>query len=163
MRTCLSLGWDEAAGTARVDIVQEGPDGVVPAEREIVLHLLSADVEGATVDGRPVEVREREADGFTLGAGVDVHLGTVRPGEGVSVALTGVSVRTPGVAQEAFRLIEAAQIDYLVKDRAWVAVRAGATGTALLSALRAAGIPEDVIAAVSEAAKIGRASCRERV
>ena len=79
-----------------------------------------------------------------------MYLGTVRPGEGVSVALTGVSVRTPGVAQEAFRLIEAAQIDYLVKDRAWVAVRAGATGTALLSALRAAGIPEDVIAAVSE-------------
>ena len=150
VRTRLSLGWDEAAGTARVDIVQEGPDGVVPSEREIVLHLLSADVEGATLDGRPVEVREREADGFTLGAGVDVHLGTVRPGEGVSVALTGVSVRTPGVAQEAFRLIEAAQIDYLVKDRAWVAVRAGATGTALLSALRAAGIPEDVIAAVSE-------------
>ena len=97
-------------------------------------------------------MREREADGFTLGAGVDVPLGTVRPTEGVSVELEGVSVRTPAVAQEVFRLLEPAEIDYLVKDRAWVAVEAGATGTALLSAMRAAGVPEDVIAAVSEVA-----------
>ncbi|MGK2348425.1 TIM-barrel domain-containing protein [Actinomyces sp. W5033] len=150
VRTRVRLSWDAAAGTARVELSQEGPEGVAPVEREVVLHLLSTAVGRATVVGRPAEVREREADGFTLGAGVDVPLGTVRPAEGVRVELEGVSVRTPAVAQEVFRLLEPAEIDYLVKDRAWVAVEAGATGTTLLSAMRAAGVPEDVIAAVSE-------------
>ncbi|QPL05968.1 MULTISPECIES: TIM-barrel domain-containing protein [Actinomyces] len=150
VRTRITLTWDGAAGTARVALSQEGPQGVVPAEREVVLHLLSTAVGWASVDGRPAEVREREADGFTLGAGVDIPLGTVRPSEGVSVELGGVSERTPDVSQEIFGLLEPAQIDYVIKDRAWGAVMSGATGTTLLSAMRAVGVPQDLVDAVAE-------------
>ncbi|MDU0348591.1 TIM-barrel domain-containing protein [Actinomyces sp. MRS3W] len=151
VRTRFALAWDEAAGTARVEITQTGPDGVVPAEREITVHLLSVG-EGVTarLGGEAVPVTTRAADGFTLGGGLDVALGTVRPSTGVTLTLAGVCTRPPAAADEIFRILEPAQMSYPAKDQAWAVVCSGATGGALLGGLRAVGLPEEVLAAVSE-------------
>ena len=162
VRTRFSLAWDDEAGAASLEISQEGADGVVPAEREVALHVLSvggtgdgaeAAVSGAGSTGDRARVSRREADGFTLGKGLDVSLGTVRLGDGpVRVDLTGVRTRTPALRDEAFRILEPVEVEYLAKDRAWEAISSGLRGGALLGALRACGLPDEVLAAVAEIA-----------
>ncbi|WP_172192506.1 TIM-barrel domain-containing protein [Actinomyces faecalis] len=153
VRTRFTLTWDEEAATARLEVTQEGADGVAPAERELTLHLLSTGGQvSASVAGRPVEVTEREADGFTLGGGLDVHVGTVRPGEDVVIELSGVTTEPPSLADEVFTILEPAELEYQVKDRAWQVVTSGARGGALLSGLRAVGLPEEILTAVAEIA-----------
>ena len=109
VRTRFALAWDEAGGaedgaggraggTARLTIEQTGPDGVVPAEREITVHLLCVDDASLRVGrvgagGREPVVTARAADGFALGPGVDIALGAVRPADGVELTLTGVRTR----------------------------------------------------------------------
>ncbi|MBE6481891.1 MAG: alpha-glucosidase [Actinomyces ruminicola] len=153
VRTRFTLTWDEASGSARLEISQEGPHGVVPAERELTVHLLS--VGGrvtARVNGAEAPVSVREADGFTLGGGLDVALGAVRPADRVVLELSGVSTQPPALADEVFRILEPAQMSYPAKDRAWAVVCSGATGGALIGGLRAVGVPEELLAAVSEVA-----------
>ena len=153
VRTRFALTWDEEAATARLEVTQEGADSVAPAERELTLHLLSVGGQvSASVAGRPVEVTEREADGFTLAGGLDVHVGTVRPGEGVVVELAGVRTEPASLAGEVFAILEPAELEYQVKDRAWQIVTSGARGGALLSGLRAVGLPEEILTAVAEVA-----------
>ena len=165
VRTRFSLVWDECSATARLAIAQEGPDGVVPAEREVTVRLLSAGGEGlrarvsgagraGEVGGAPREpvVTRREADGFALGAGTDIALGAVRPADGVELALTGVRTGPPSPADEIFSILEPVRIDYDAKDAAWRVVASGARGGELLGGLRAAGLPDDVLAAVAEVA-----------
>ena len=170
VRTRFALAWDEAGGacdgaggraggTARLTIEQTGPDGVVPAEREITVHLLCVD--GASLrasrvgidsgaGGREPAVTARAADGFALGPGVDIALGAVRPADGVELVLTGVRTRPPSLKEEALPILEAAQIAYSAKDRAWGVIASGATGGALLGGLRAAGLPDEILAAFAE-------------
>ncbi len=235
VRTRFALAWDEAGGaedgaggraggTARLTIEQTGPDGVVPAEREITVHLLCVDDaslrvgrigigSGAMTDntgvaggvrsgagggtgigggtgasnvdkrsgadggragigggagsgasggaetggrtgsgarGREPVVTARAADGFALGPGVDIALGTVRPADGVELTLTDVRTRPPSLKEEALPILEAAQIAYSAKDRAWGVIASGATGGALLGGLRAAGLPDEILAAFAE-------------
>ncbi|MBM6980199.1 MAG: alpha-glucosidase [Actinomyces succiniciruminis] len=153
VRTRFTLTWDEAAGSARLAITQDGPDGVVPEEREITVHLLSAGGQAtARVNGTDTPVKERPADGFTLGGGLDVSLGTVCPADGVVLELSGVSTKPPSLADEVFRILEPAQMSYPAKDRAWGVVSSGATGGALIGGLRAAGLSEQLLAAISEVA-----------
>ena len=165
VRTRFSLVWDERSATARLAIVQEGPDGVVPAEREVTVRLLSAGGEGlrarvsgagraGDVGGAPREpvVTRREADGFALGAGTDIALGAVHPADGVELALTGVRTDPPSPADEIFSILEPVRIDYDAKDAAWRVVASGTRGGELLGGLRAAGLPDDVLAAVAEVA-----------
>ena len=167
VRTRFSLAWDEQDATARLTIVQEGPDGVVPAEREVTVRLLAAggdelraswsrlgieaDAAGGTDKLRqePV-VAHREADAFTLGAGTDIALGAIRPADGGELVLTGVRTSPPPLADEVFSILEPVQIAYEAKDAAWKVVASGARGGALLGGLRAAGLPDDVLAAIAE-------------
>lgn len=165
-RTRVRLRWDEASGTARVTICQEGAQAVVPAQREVTLRLLSvsgqaqARVWGAGALGpqgqeegsRPVAVVERAADGFTLGAGIDVALGPVRPELGVEVEVSGLRTTPAPLEAEAFTILEAARCDYLVKDRAWQVLTSGLRGAQLLGGLRAVGLPESLLAALAEVA-----------
>ncbi|WP_338063813.1 hypothetical protein [Actinomyces ruminis] len=104
------------------------------------------------MNGTEAPVSVREADGFTLGGGMDVSLGTVRPADRVVLELSGVSTQPPALADEVFRMLEPAQMSYVAKDRAWGVVSSGATGGELIGGLRAAGLPEDLLAAVSEVA-----------
>ena len=97
-------------------------------------------------------ITRREADGFTLGAGTDVALGVVRPADGVELALTGVRTAPPSPAEEVLSILEPVRIAYGAKDAAWRVVTSGARGGALLGGLRAAGLPDDVLAAVAEIA-----------
>ena len=97
-------------------------------------------------------VTRREADGFALGAGTDIALGAVRPADGVELALTGVRTGPPSPADEIFSILEPVRIDYDAKDAAWRVVASGARGGELLGGLRAAGLPDDVLAAVAEVA-----------
>ena len=226
VRTRFALAWDEAdgacdgaGGTARLSIEQTGPDGVVPAEREITVHLLCVDGAslragrvgagggamtgntggageirsgagagggtgsgnvgdrsgtdggvgigggagsgasdgaetgggaGSGAHGREPVVTARAADGFALGPGVDIALGAVRPADGVELVLTGVRTRPPSLKEEALPILEAAQIAYSAKDRAWGVIASGATGGALLGGLRAAGLPDEILAAFAE-------------
>ena len=229
VRTRFALAWDEAGGacdgaggraggTARLTIEQTGPDGVVPAEREITVHLLCVDDAslragrvgigsgamtgntgvadgvrsgagggtgtgggtgasnvgnrsgadgggdgsgvrggaetggrtGSGARGREPVVTARAADGFALGPGVDIALGAVRPADGVELVLTGVRTRPPSLKEEALPILEAAQIAYSAKDRAWGVIASGATGGALLGGLRAAGLPDEILAAFAE-------------
>ena len=222
VRTRFALAWDEAGGaggraggTARLTIEQTGPDGVVPAEREITVHLLCVDGAslragrvgavagniggagevrsgagagggtgsgnvgdrsgtdggigigggagsrasdgaetgggaGSGAHGREPVVTARAADGFALGPGVDIALGAVRPADGVELTLTGVRTRPPSLKEEALPILEAAQIAYSAKDRAWGVIASGATGGALLGGLRAAGLPDEILAAFAE-------------
>lgn len=154
VRTRFSLAWDEDAGSARLEITQEGPRGVVPEAREITVRLLSVGGDArASLDGRPVEVGVRPADGLTLGGGLDVALGEVSLADGgATLSLEGVRTEPPGLADEVFSILEPVEIDYMVKDRAWEVVRSGATGGALLGGLRAVGVPDAVLAAIAEVA-----------
>lgn len=165
VRTRFSLSWDERAATARLTIVQEGPDGIVPAEREVTIRLLSAggarlraSSSGARGARREPVVARREADGFTLGAGTDIALGTVRPAEGVELLLAGVRTEPPSTADEILSILEPVRIAYETKDAAWRVVASGARGGALLGGLRAAGLPDDVLAAVTEVAEAPEAA-----
>ena len=165
VRTRFSLSWDERAATARLTIVQEGPDGIVPAEREVTIRLLSAggarlraSSSGARGAQREPVVARREADGFTLGAGTDIALGTVRPAEGVELLLAGVRTEPPSTADEILSILEPVRIAYETKDAAWRVVASGARGGALLGGLRAAGLPDDVLAAVTEVAEAPEAA-----
>ena len=162
VRTRFSLTWDEQDATARLTIVQEGPDGVVPAEREVTVRLLSAGGDelhaswsgsgtASDAEQEPV-VAHREADAFTLGAGTDIALGAIRPADGGELVLTGVRTSPPPPADEVFSILEPVQIAYEAKDAAWKVVASGARGGELLGGLRAAGIPDDVLAAVAEVA-----------
>ena len=58
----------------------------------------------------------------------------------------------PPLADEVFSILEPVQIAYEAKDAAWKVVASGARGGELLGGLRAAGIPDDVLAAVAEVA-----------
>ena len=160
VRTRFSLAWDEQDATARLTIVQEGPNGVVPAEREVTVRLLSAGGDelhaswsgsgtAGDAEQEPV-VAHREADAFTLGAGTDIALGAIRPADGGELVLTGVRTSPPPLADEVFSILEPVQIAYEAKDAAWKVVASGARGGALLGGLRAAGLPDDVLAAIAE-------------
>lgn len=105
---------------------------------------------GSGAGGREPVVTARAADGFALGPGVDIALGAVRPADGVELVLTGVRTRPPSLKEEALPILEAAQIAYSAKDRAWEAIASGATGGALLGGLRAAGLPDEILAAFAE-------------
>lgn len=165
VRTRVELDWDEPAGQAVLTLTEEGAHGVVPAERDLTVHLLAVAGRGvsddalagvrATVDGRPVEVRERQADGYTLGGGLDVVVGSLSADQrraGVRIELTGVRTAPPCLADEVFTILEPAEIAYPVKDAAWAIVETGLTGPALLSGLRAVGVPDALLAAVAEVA-----------
>ena len=71
---------------------------------------------------------------------------------GLTVEVSGVLERGADLRGEVFELLDAAQIDYAVKDMAWAAVEAGLKGVELLGALRAAGVPEGLLGAVAEVA-----------
>ena len=58
----------------------------------------------------------------------------------------------PSPADEIFSILEPVRIDYDAKDAAWRVVTSGARGGELLGGLRAAGLPDDVLAAVAEVA-----------
>ena len=158
----VSLNVQGQDATARLTIVQEGPNGVVPAEREVTVRLLSAGGDelraswsGSRAAGDAVQepvVAHREADAFTLGAGTDIALGAIRPADGGELVLTGVRTSPPPLADEVFSILEPVQIAYEAKDAAWKVVASGARGGELLGGLRAAGIPDDVLAAVAEVA-----------
>ena len=105
---------------------------------------------GSGAGGREPVVTARAADGFALGPGVDIALGAVRPADGVELVLTGVRTRPPSLKEEALPILEAAQIAYSAKDRAWGVIASGATGGALLGGLRAAGLPDEILAAFAE-------------
>ena len=62
----------------------------------------------------------------------------------------GLAVRQAPWQEEVLALLEEARIDYIVKDAAWAAVGSGLTGAALLASLRAAGLGEDLLGAVTE-------------
>ena len=49
-----------------------------------------------------------------------------------------------------FSILEPVQIAYEAKDAAWKVVASGARGGELLGGLRAAGLPDDVLAAIAE-------------
>ncbi|MDO4901343.1 TIM-barrel domain-containing protein [Actinomyces sp.] len=153
VRTRFTLTWDESAGSARLTITREGPDGVVPAERELTVHLLSVggDVT-AHLGGSEVPVTVRKADGFTLGGGLDICLGAVRPADGITLTLAGASTQPPALADEVFRILEPAQMSYPAKDRAWEVVSSDMTGGSLIGGLHAVGVPEGILAAVAEIA-----------
>ena len=141
------------------------PDGVVPAEREVTVRLLSAggarlraNSSGAGGAQREPVIARREADGFALGAGTDIALGTVRPADGVELSLAGVRTEPPSTADEILSILEPVRIAYETKDAVWRVVASGARGGALLGGLRAAGLPDDVLAAVTEVAETPEAA-----
>ena len=154
VRTRFTLTWDEEAATARLSVRQDGADDIAPPEREVRVRLLSVAGERAraTWNGGPVDLTARPADGFNLGAGLDADLGAVRLSQGGVLELTGVRTAPPSMTTQVFEILEPVEIDYETKDRAWAVVASGARGGALLSGLRAVGIPEEVLAAVAEVA-----------
>ena len=108
--------------------------------------------DGADEARREPVVTRRKADGLTLGAGTDIALGAVRPADGVELALTGVRTGPPAPADEILSILEPVRIAYDAKDAAWRVVASGARGGELLGGLRAAGLPDDVLATVAEVA-----------
>ena len=149
-----------AAGVGSLGIIDDDDVDVTNLQRQ-VLHTMPdvglAKVESArraVKDLNPdVEVvAHREADAFTLGAGTDIALGAIRPADGGELVLTGVRTSPPPLADEVFSILEPVQIAYEAKDAAWKVVASGARGGELLGGLRAAGIPDDVLAAVAEVA-----------
>lgn len=158
VRTRVEWSWDEVAGTASLRLAQEGADGVAPERREVTVHVLSvagtgrlprAELVAGGATSAP-ELTERAADGFTLGAGLDIALGELDLREGAELRLAGVRTAPPALADEVFQILEPAQLPYLTKDRVWGAVESGASGTEVLAAVTALGLPEDLVAAVAE-------------
>ncbi|WP_454931915.1 TIM-barrel domain-containing protein [Actinomyces oricola] len=158
--TRLTTTWS-ACGVS-LHILQRGADSVAPQRRRLTIELLGVRAtEGqvrVSLDGRPCgarAVRPRAADGFTLGPGLSVEVGQVEAAAlraGLTVEVSGVLERGADLRGEVFELLDAAQIDYAVKDMAWAAVEAGLKGVELLGALRAAGVPEGLLGAVAEVA-----------
>ena len=130
----------------------------MPSRRRLRLEILGVSAPGAAqvrLDGRPLDVptAARQADGTTLGGGLSVDLGVVDATarrRGTTVEVGGLAVRQAPWQEEVLALLEEARIDYIVKDAAWAAVGSGLTGAALLASLRAAGLGEGLLGAVTE-------------
>ena len=83
---------------------------------------------------------------------------TLRPADGVELSLAGVRTEPPSTADEILSILEPVRIAYETKDAAWRVVASGARGGVLLGGLRAAGLPDDVLAAVTEVAETPEAT-----
>ena len=155
-RTTLTASW--SAEGVRLSVREQGAEGVVPSRRRLRLEILGVSAPGAAqvrLDGRPLDVptAARQADGTTLGGGLSVDLGVVDATarrRGTTVEVGGLAVRQAPWQEEVLALLEEARIEYAVKDTAWAAVGSGLTGAALLASLRAAGLGEGLLGAVTE-------------
>lgn len=155
-RTTLTASW--SAEGVRLSVREQGAEGVVPSRRRLRLEILGVSAPGAAqvrLDGRPLDVptAARQADGTTLGGGLSVDLGVVDATarrRGTTVEVGGLVVRQAPWQEEVLALLEEARIEYAVKDAAWAAVGSGLTGAALLASLRAAGLGEGLLGAVTE-------------
>jgi alpha-glucosidase len=155
-RTTLTASW--SAEGVRLSVREQGAQGVVPSRRRLRLEILGVSAPGAArvrLDGRPLDVPTgaRQADGTTLGGGLSVDLGVVDATarrRGTTVEVGGLAVRQAPWQEEVLALLEEARIEYAVKDAAWAAVGSGLTGAALLASLRAVGLGEGLLGAVTE-------------
>lgn len=153
VRTTFTLTWNTADERARLEVQQHGAHASVPEYRDLTVHLLSTSTQpSAHCSGAEITVQTRAADGFTLGAGIDIHLKNVRLQDGLSIELDNIRVAPPALEHEAFTIFEPAEIDYDKKDQAWEIIQQGTTGGPLLSALRALDLPDSILTALSEIA-----------
>ena len=161
-RTHLALTWPVTDGEDDEDAVLrirlEGADVVIPDSRLVRVRLVSGRVTDALLgvggQARRLAVEDVDGDGFTLGAGMLIHLGELSRQElvdGVELVLRGARQVPADWRREFHALLDAAHVAYAAKDRAWSAVERGLCGTDLLGEMESLGLPETLRAAVAEA------------
>lgn len=149
--TRFTVTWDDAKHLAVLEAKQLDGEGVVPQYRDLTIHLLSTSLPSDVhCEGYSPTVTARDANGFTLGAGVDIHLAHVSLTTGLRVELHGIQLSLPTLESELYRLLDQAEIAYETKDQAWHMLRDTAEGSSLLPALQTLDLPESLVRAVTE-------------
>ncbi|MDF1490004.1 glycoside hydrolase family 31 protein [Tessaracoccus caeni] len=135
--------WDD--GRAELRLVIEPTTGPDPRrERDLVIEVVGAvAVDG--FDGAQVVSDE------TLSPALRIDLGRVDLSAGVDLRLRGLVAAEADVVKEAFDLLDAAEIAFVTKEKAWAAVRR-LDGLALAQELATIDLPEVLRGAILERA-----------
>ena len=130
-----------------------GPNPLV--EREIVVEIVGAsEVEG--VGGAWVAGDVAIVDDELLSPALRIPLGVVDMSRDTVVTLTGLTAVEPDVQAEAFKILDAAEIGFVLKEKAWAAVRS-LEGLALAQELAALELPVMIRDAILERSAAARA------
>lgn len=130
-------------GAATIRLVIEPTTGPNPlAVRDVVVEIVGAtSVSG--YDGAEVSCDE------TLSRALRIDLGSIDMTQGLDVAFEGLVPEGINIQTDVFPLLDAAEIDFVLKEKAWYAVKR-LTGMALLQELEAVKLPSILRDAILE-------------
>ena len=149
----LSVNEDGRADVSLTISATSGPNPLV--EREIVVEIVGAsEVEG--VGGAWVAGDVAIVDDELLSPALRIPLGVVDMSRDTVVTLTGLTAVEPDVQAEAFKILDAAEIGFVPKEKAWAAVRS-LEGLALAQELAALELPVMIRDAILERSAAARA------
>lgn len=149
----LSVNEDGRADVSLTISTTSGPNPLV--EREIVVEIVGAsEVEG--VGGAWVAGDVAIVDDELLSPALRIPLGVVDMSRDTVVTLTGLTAVEPDVQAEAFKILDAAEIGFVLKEKAWAAVRS-LEGLALAQELAALELPVMIRDAILERSAAARA------
>ena len=153
--------WPRPDGSERVDahLVIDAPQGAgALRRRSITVQLMGvASVDSVTLDVAGAQVRDDlhvttaggQWNGTPLAAVASLELGEVDLSGGIAVHLWGVAMQERDVQGAVFGLLDAAQMEYALKEQAMTAARQ-LSGVRLLAAWQALDLPGVLYGALTE-------------
>lgn len=145
--TRVDVRWYDGGRTAVLTVAPPTGAGVLRL-RDLTVEVLGVRVGRAWLGGAEVPVQHDAS--VELGPALErVALGEVDLTDGLELRLEDVVVRRTDVLGEVFALLDEAEIDFEVKDRAWAAAQ-GLDGLALVAALHAMDLPGNLLGGLIE-------------